>query len=184
MEQAKSIIYASNRMDVPELLKVRDLLVAKYTKTILPDREVGVYPRLVLKLSMSYPERGLCEKYLEAIADNFGVDWLADGEDEKEEIETSDPNEESKLEMLKTLSSPSVSLKTSSASLGSTSPASSSRESFAPPPYSDVKNSSAPLPMDYSKQSQNSTISQQQQTKQNLPDFDEFTRRFEALRKK
>lgn len=172
-------------MDVPELLKVRDLLLAKYTKTILPDREVGVYPRLVLKLSMSYPERGLCEKYLEAIADNFGVDWTGEGSSEGEEDEI-DNVEESKLEMLKSLS-PTNSLSNSSRSNSpapqSASSASSSQETLLlpPPAYADVKSSpAAPLPMDYSKQAQQP----KQQQQQNLPDFDEFTKRFEALRKK
>ena len=196
MEQTKSVIYASNRMDVPELLKVRDLLVAKYTKTILPDREIGVYPRLVLKLSMSYPERELCEKYLEAIADNFGVEWSADNSSEEEEEVDEKANsqesvekaeEDAKLEMLRSLS-PSSSHGNSGSPLPSISPLSSSHESLPPPPsYSDVKSSSAPLPMDYSKQSQHqhqNQHQQQQQSKQNLPDFDEFTRRFEALRKK
>ena len=192
-EQAKSVVYASNRMDVPELVKVRDLLVAKYTKTILPDREVGVYPRLVLKLSMSYPERGLCEKYLEAIADNFGVDWSAeegndddDEEEDGEEVENDIEDEESKLEMLKTLSptnSISIpnSLRSNSPAQSASSSVTSSHETLPPPPaYADVKSSPAPLPMDYSKQAQHP----KQQQNNNLPDFDEFTRRFEALRKK
>lgn len=157
-------------MDVPELLKVRDLLISKYTKSILPDREIGVYPRLVLKLSMSYPERELCEKYLEAIADNFGVDLHVEEDEE----------EATGVDMLKLPANSQLNVNShvnSISSLSSASPVpsiSNSHESLPPPPYSDVK---TPLPMDYSKQ-------QQQQTRQDLPDFDEFTRRFEALRKK
>lgn len=180
-EQAKSVIYASNRMDVPELLKVRDLLVAKYSKTILPDREIGVYPRLVLKLSMSYPERELCEKYLEAIADNFGVDWSIEVTSEEEEAEEEESVEPS-LEVIIRSSTNSNGNLNSVNSVDSISSASSVSSLNEPPPYSDVKISSAPLPMDYSKQQQQQQ--QQHQTKQNLPDFDEFTRRFEALRKK
>ena len=163
-------------MDVPELLKVRDLLLAKYSKTILPDREIGVYPRLVLKLSMSYPERELCEKYLEAIADNFGVDWSIEVTSEEEEEKSVDLVVESKLEIIS--NGNSVDSIPSASSASSTSSVSSLSE---PPPYS-----SAPLPMDYTKQQlqQQQQRQQQQQTKQNLPDFDEFTRRFEALRKK
>ena len=40
----------------------------------MPEREVGVYPNLVVKLSMSNPDRSICEKYLEAIADNAGIE--------------------------------------------------------------------------------------------------------------
>jgi hypothetical protein len=177
-------------LDVPELLKVRDLLVAKYTKTILPDREIGVYPRLVLKLSMSYPERKLCEKYLEAIADNFGVEWSADVDEEEGEGEQEE-EKKGELEIFNEIISKSptnsqgnLNINSCGSSVDSitSSPISSnscSHESLPPPPYSEIK---APLPMDYSKQQQQQQ--QQQQTKQNLPDFDEFTKRFEALRKK
>lgn len=174
LEQAKSIIYASTRMDVPELQKVRDLLIAKYTKSILPDREVGVYPRLVLKLSMSNPERGLCEKYLEAIADNFGVEWRCASEAESENEQEIDGEQHVEKEICDLRNSVSP-----SASSISISPV-SSHESIAnlpPPSYSETVKPPAPLPMDYTKQSQ-------QQQQQSLPDFDEFTRRFEALRKK
>lgn len=156
-------------MDVPELSKVRDLLVEKYTATILPDREIGVYPRLVLKLAMSNPERWLCEKYLEAIADSFGIDWASSEEAEPPGSRTQSLQLQEKekegalLSLLSSASSPN----SSSHSLPSVVP-------DAPKPPAP-----APLPMDYSKQNQ-----QTQQTKQNLPDFDEFTRRFEALRKK
>ena len=158
-------------MDVPELAKVRELLLEKYTNSILPDREVGVYPRLVLKLAMSNPERGLCEKYLEAIADNFGIEWAGSTGDDEEEDGTraratesvhenkSHAREETLLNLLSSTSSHSI---TSSSSTNDTPPV--------------AKPTPAPLPMDYSKQHQT--------TKQNLPDFDEFTRRFEALRKK
>lgn len=170
-------------MDIPELLKVRDLLVSKYTKSILPDREIGVYPRLVLKLSMSYPEKELCEKYLEAIADNFGVDWHVEEDEEAEEAEA----EESKVLDISANSQLNINSRENFiSSLSSASPVSSiasSHESLPPPPYSVFK---TPLPMDYSKQQQQAQQQQPQpqQPKQNLPDFDEFTKRFEALRKK
>lgn len=175
MEQAKSVIYASTRMDVPELAKVRELLVEKYTNSILPDREIGVYPRLVLKLAMSNPERGLCEKYLEAIADNFGIDWESSGDTEDKEREREHEKErekESEKEreeaLLNLLSS------TSSHSLSDNGNANANEQlpSAKSPATSPTSLLSAPLPM------------QQTQKKQNLPDFDEFTRRFEALRKK
>lgn len=156
-------------MDVPELLKVRDLLTAKYTKAIHPDREIGVYPRLVLKLSMSCPERGLCEKYLEAIAENFGIEWKSTEHESENELFIEEINEENLF--IPTVNSSSHSSISSASSIESLTVASS----LPPPPYAETMkpSPSAPLPMDYSKQ--------QQQT---LPDFDEFTRRFEALRKK
>lgn len=169
MEQAKSVIYASTRMDVPELAKVRELLVDKYTSSILPDREIGVYPRLVLKLAMSNPERGLCEKYLEAIADNFGIDWESSGdnEDKEREKESEKEREEALLNLLSSTSSHSLS------DNGNGNEHSQSQlPSTKSPATSPTSLTSAPLPM------------QQTQKKQNLPDFDEFTRRFEALRKK
>ena len=163
-------------MDVPELAKVRELLVDKYTASILPDREIGVYPRLVLKLAMSNPERGLCEKYLEAIADSFGIGW-ASGQDE-DEGGTGLEREEALLSLLSS---------TSSQSLPSVDPPKSDLE-----PQQDAQQpkpqqpTSAPLPMDYSKQQQQQQQQQQRppHPRQTLPDFDEFTRRFEALRKK
>lgn len=169
-------------MDIPELLKVRDLLVSKYTKSILPDREIGVYPRLVLKLSMSYPEKELCEKYLEAIADNFGVDWCVDEDEEAEEVKSLDILKSSANSQLNVNSRGNSISSLSSASPSPVSSIASSHESLPPPPYSDFKTH---LPMDYSKQqSQQQQQPLPQQPKQNLPDFDEFTKRFEALRKK
>jgi len=188
MEQAKSVIYASSRMDVPELAKVRDQLVAKYTKSILPDREIGVYSRLVLKLSMSYPERGLCERYLEAIAENFDIEWSAEisteDEDEDELVNLNDSNEKHRISKLSS-PVPSAESISSHESLNI-----SSLPSPTPPPYTESlkASSSAPLPMDYSKQQkqqqQQQPQSQPKPNNNNLPDFDEFTRRFEALRKK
>lgn len=166
-------------MDVPELSKVRELLVEKYTNVILPDREIGVYSRLVLKLAMSYPERGLCEKYLEAIADSFGIDWASSEEkgdtvtNESLNVNKTQDREEALLSLLSSTSSHSL----------LTTPEPATTETLTKPPTSAVTQTpsipSAPLPMDYSKQ-QNSQFLK----KQSLPDFDEFTRRFEALRKK
>lgn len=176
------MIYASARMDVPELSKVRELLVEKYTASILPDREIGVYPRLVLKLAMSYPERGLCEKYLEAIADSFGIDWASSEEVDGTE---SHGNQEKEREdaLLNLLSSSSASSHSLSSSPEPAAVSPDTPPAKAPP----ATKAQAPLPMDYSKQNQQQPQQHQQQqpqTKQNLPDFDEFTRRFEALRKK
>lgn len=185
MEQAKSVIYASTRMDVPELAKVRELLVEKFTTSILPDREIGVYPRLVLKLAMSCPERGLCEKYLEAIADSFGIDWAASEEAETEgsvnvnlnEKKAQEDREEALLSLLSSTSSHSLSSSIEpSVCVSKPTPATLTKPPTSVPFTTAAQ--SAPLPMDYSKQQQ------QQNKKQPLPDFDEFTRRFEALRKK
>lgn len=183
LEQAKSVIYASARMDVPELSKVRELLVEKYTASILPDREIGVYPRLVLKLAMSYPERGLCEKYLEAIADSFGIDWASSEDvDGTESHGNQEKEREDALLNLLSSSASSHSLSSSPEPAPAVSP--DTPPAKAPP----ATKAPAPLPMDYSKQNQQQQQQQHQplqpQTKQNLPDFDEFTRRFEALRKK
>lgn len=216
-EQAKSIIYASYRIDVPELAKVRDQLIFKFGQQIVPDQEVGVYPRLVLKLSMSNPDRYFCEQYIEAIAASFGIDWegnssigsessslpdLLDSSNEKEELfpHHSDP----RPHIPASLSSYSHTSSLKNSASSEVDPEKSAVDHLSPPPYNALsKGSSAPLPMDYSKQQParpvitttapvitpaTTAVKTQKPptttTSSNIPDFDELTRRFEALRKK
>lgn len=159
MEQAKSVIYASDRLDVPELASIRDLLESKFGKEIIPEKEVGVYPRLVVKLSMSNPDPTICEQYLEAIAANFGIELHPSSASEEEEAEAESQSEASvgeKAPPVEPTPAPkrAPTLTTTTAT-----------------PSTPIKTSH--LPMDYSNQ---------QKTSKGVPDFEELTRRFEELR--
>lgn len=159
MEQAKSVIYASDRLDVPELASIRDLLESKFGKEIIPEKEVGVYPRLVVKLSMSNPDPTICEQYLEAIAANFGIE-LHPSSASEEETEA-----ESQSEGIADEKEPAIE-PTPAAKRAPTVTTTTSSSPSAP-----IKTSH--LPMDYSNQ---------QKTSKGVPDFEELTRRFEELR--
>jgi hypothetical protein len=207
LEQAKSVIYAADRVDVVELTNVADLLYDKFGRGILPVGDAGVYPRLVLKLAMTHPARLLCKQYLEAIAASFDIGWIAS------ETEDSDSALHSNTDVhdAQEDSEPERAAEGQANDMATT--AATTAGSHGPPPsYEEVQprsgaasasktNSSqrpAPsmnlppnhrLPMDYSHQQQSAAASSRQSTANStnsstVPDFDELTRRFEALRSK
>lgn len=76
---AKSLLYASGRIDVPELDRVKEQLEIKLGREFTDvNSELGktnVDPSLVVKLSIRTPDVRLVNKYLLAIAQIFGVPW-------------------------------------------------------------------------------------------------------------
>lgn len=71
----KTIIYATPRVECPELLRVKEQLVARYGKQV--EQTDGVDPRLQVKLSVRNPDPFLVNRYLEMIAASYEVDWKA-----------------------------------------------------------------------------------------------------------
>lgn len=74
-----TLIWASHRVDIPELLLIRKQFVAKYGK-IFEDNamrnEHGMLnDRVVSKLSIEPPPAYLVQSYLEKICEQYGVDW-------------------------------------------------------------------------------------------------------------
>lgn len=66
-----AVLYACNRVDVPELSLVKNDILSKYGK--IEDFDMLVDTRFSLKLSMRQPTEQLVDKYLEIIAESFGI---------------------------------------------------------------------------------------------------------------
>ena len=74
-----TLIWASHRVDIPELLLIRKQFVAKYGKMFEENamrNEHGMLnDRVVSKLSIEPPPAYLVQSYLEKICEQYGVDW-------------------------------------------------------------------------------------------------------------
>jgi Regulator of Vps4 activity in the MVB pathway len=74
-----TLIWASHRVDIPELLLIRKQFVAKYGKIFEENamrNEHGMLnDRVVSKLSIEPPPAYLVQSYLEKICEQYGVDW-------------------------------------------------------------------------------------------------------------
>ncbi|KAJ2401056.1 Vacuolar protein sorting-associated protein ist1, partial [Coemansia sp. RSA 2559] len=94
-EAAASIIYASTRLDVKELVALRELLVAKYGKEAvlraMDGKDANVSPRLLLKLAVQAPSQDLVSSYLKEIAAAYGVAWRPYGDDHSSDAEGGGP---------------------------------------------------------------------------------------------
>ncbi len=78
----KSIIYAAGRIDVPELVKLKDQLISKYGKEWNNLAATGADQRLVVKLAIRNPDNTLVNKYLLAIAESYNIPWAPPAEEE------------------------------------------------------------------------------------------------------
>ena len=74
-----TLIWASHRVDIPELLLIRKQFVAKYGKMFEENamrNEHGMLnDRVVSKLSIEPPPAYLVQSYLEKICEQYSVDW-------------------------------------------------------------------------------------------------------------
>lgn len=74
-----TLIWASNRVDIPEMIIIRKQFKAKYGKKFEQDALANANgicnERVVAKLSFQPPTAFLVQTYLEKIADQFNVDW-------------------------------------------------------------------------------------------------------------
>ena len=74
-----TLIWASTRVDIKELNDVRKQFRSKFGKQFekeaLDDTEGVLNDRIVAKLSVQPPSAYLVQRYLENIAEQFGVDW-------------------------------------------------------------------------------------------------------------
>ncbi|KAJ1948505.1 Vacuolar protein sorting-associated protein ist1, partial [Linderina macrospora] len=84
-----SIAYASSRVDIKELVMIRELLAAKYgaeyIKNAMDNVDGTVSPKLVHKLSVKAPARFLVEMYLKEISNAYNVGWRPEGEESEDE---------------------------------------------------------------------------------------------------
>ncbi|KAJ2960407.1 hypothetical protein NQZ79_g4201 [Umbelopsis isabellina] len=160
------LIWATPRADqVKELAAIRDQLGAKYGKEFLlaamENTNHVVNERLVSKLSIATPETFLVERYLEEIAKAYSVDWKSPNS----QVESDDDGgDNDALEDLKT-----------SLDKEPTDPTTQDEDDFSdskwdlPAPPSNIPGKSSGKPPSSTDQ---------------IPDFDELTRRFEALKRK
>ena len=70
-----SLIYAATRVELPELLTIRDQLLDKYGRKFYETHASAVDPKMIVKLSVKHPEAALVERYIGAIAGSFGVEY-------------------------------------------------------------------------------------------------------------
>ncbi|KAK9459746.1 regulator of Vps4 activity in the MVB pathway-domain-containing protein [Lipomyces oligophaga] len=95
-EAVKSIIYAAGRTDVKELQQVRDMMIMKFGKEFARDAlenpEISVAPRVYKKLSIEPPNAELVTAYLEEISRTYRIPWSGLPEDERLKlIQENDP---------------------------------------------------------------------------------------------
>lgn len=76
----KSVLYAAGRVDVPELLRIKEHLVSKYGRDWAEQAAAGADPRLVFKLGIRNPDNTLVNKYLLAIAEIHSIAWAPEEE--------------------------------------------------------------------------------------------------------
>lgn len=80
IERIKSVIWVTNRVDLPEMIEIKKMLIDKFSKSHL-EKSITidqVDPRIVFKLTNGMTSGGsvdLCHKYMQVIAENFGVEW-------------------------------------------------------------------------------------------------------------
>lgn len=74
-----TLLWASRRVDIPELIEIRKQFKGKYGKTFeenaMENRGSVLNERVVMKLSVDPPAAYLVQTYLEKIAEQFEVDW-------------------------------------------------------------------------------------------------------------
>lgn len=182
MIPTKSLLYAAGRVEVPELDRIREQLLAKLGKDFGDvNSEVGkttVDPSLVVKLSIRSPDVRLVSKYLAAIAQIFGVTWTP-------------PPEESLLnEAIPSPTNASNAPTTWSPPLDPTTSRSPLDEYPPPPSYSTAtgqssepesnQNPASSVPI--SPEGSTSSNSNGNSNNRSIPDFEELNRRFKALK--
>ncbi|KAG2173757.1 hypothetical protein INT43_005177, partial [Umbelopsis isabellina] len=169
------LIWATPRADqVKELAAIRDQLGAKYGKEFLvaamENTNHVVNERLVSKLSIATPETFLVERYLEEIAKAYSVDWKSpNSQVESDNDGDNDALERAEYEhVLQDLKS-SLDKESDDPTTTQDEDEFSDSKWDLPAPPSNVPGKSSGKPPSSTDQ---------------IPDFDELTRRFEALKRK
>ena len=201
-EAVKSIIYAAPRTEIKELHQARALLVEKYGKDFALEAanntDEKVAERVLKKLKVEPPDPELVTMYLKEIARTYGIDWPKGG-NKTEEVDDDD-DEPSGGQAVKNLEKPLTTEELSKATpprdLGPRSPV-----SVAPPkPSTDDLSPriKLPAPPDLKpgakmtgakKQAPGTGINGEagEQKKEvvggKIPDVDELSKRFAALKK-
>ncbi|KAF9967699.1 hypothetical protein BGZ73_000402 [Actinomortierella ambigua] len=188
LEAINTVIYASSRSEVKELLILRDQLAAKYGRDFvnnaLENKDESVNPRIIQKLKVQTPDPYLVNRYLEEIARTFHIQWTADPAMDTQLIgsmdgEFLDPlpshqqqQQQQQHQQREDVPSQSFDLLSDLSSAPSLPPAStrssSSTNVATPPTFAPAVKKDVPKAAD----------------EESLPDLDALTRRFEALKKR
>ena len=202
-EAVKSIIYAAPRTEIKELHQARALLVEKYGKDFgleaANNTDGKVAERVLKKLRVEPPDQELVTLYLKEIARTYGIDWPK-GANKPEEPDDNDDDEPSDGQAVKNLEGPLTTEELSRATpprdLGPRSPV-----SVAPPkPSTDDLSPRIKLPappdlkpgakMTGAKKQTPGTALNDESAEQKkgvvggkIPDVDELSKRFAALKK-
>ncbi|OZJ02485.1 hypothetical protein BZG36_04361 [Bifiguratus adelaidae] len=190
-EAVNTIIYAAPRAEqVKELTAVRDQLVSKYGKDFtlaaMDNVDGVVNPRIVSKLRVETPDAFLVDCYLEEIAKTYHVKWRANGEAD-EDLASDDGADGGIGEQEADISEKPI----KAALLAE--PASLQPASPTPPPTKSQESMDLPsIPADKPRRKSRPAGSvppppgslDSTNDKEPLPDFDELTKRFEALKKR
>lgn len=190
IERIKSVIWASNRVDIPEMIDIKKMLIDKFSKSNL-DKSITidqVDPRLVFKLTSGGTSGSLelCNKYMQVIAENFGVEWNP----------ISISMQSSSMSMMQ--SAQTLPLPTSLSSSPSSMPIIATEDGgmVAPPAYNIVSNPQSFYPTfpNYNASNNtgnvnanvnaNSNSNSSNNANVNIGAFDDITKRFEKLRQK
>ncbi len=79
LEAVMTMIYAAPRLEVKELMNVRDALVQRFGKDLaqcaMENKSESVNSRIVHKLSVQAPDPFLVEQYLRIIAKSYNIEW-------------------------------------------------------------------------------------------------------------
>ncbi|KAK9766496.1 Vacuolar protein sorting-associated protein ist1 [Basidiobolus ranarum] len=185
IEAVHTIIYAGMRIsEVKEFLAIRDQFAAKYGRefvvSALDNRDNTVNPRIIHKLQVHTPEPFLVNQYLSDIAKAYNVNWKPD-----DESLTSDmiSNSEDLLQDVPALSSTQVNKSPiSDVPQGSNSQENDKAEELGT--HHDFPQTPVDNPKSSSTSSSNSGGPKSANDNSGLPDLDELTRRFEALKKR
>lgn len=159
----KSIIYAAGRVEVPELLRIKDQLLSKYGKDWEGLAQAGADQRLVVKMGIRNPDGVLINRYLTAIAESYGIPWAPVPEEDLLHLDMESPIQPAQHNNVGGQSAaPPV-------------------YSQPPPPYSPATGVRNDGPVYTSAPP---TPSPPPPAQDGVTDFDELARRFEALKGK
>ncbi|KAJ2077725.1 Vacuolar protein sorting-associated protein ist1 [Coemansia sp. RSA 988] len=80
-EAVSSVIYASTRIDVKELTRIRDMLAGRYGKDVvnnaMDNKDNSVNAKLLQKLSVEPPPENLVQMYLKEVAAAYHIRWVS-----------------------------------------------------------------------------------------------------------
>ncbi|KAL1921774.1 uncharacterized protein VTP21DRAFT_10416 [Calcarisporiella thermophila] len=195
-EAVSTIIYAAPRSEAKELNMVRDQLVSKFGREFslaaMENLNDCVNHKIIAKLRIDVPDPTLVDRYLEEIAKSYNVKWRptnsvdADSDDDNGGLQEL----EAELEASNSIKQPvllpgGVNVDNNSQMRqhvnfpGTPSAPPERRAALGPPPGLPI------LPVNQSgNQDKKLAASSSSRKDDELPDFDELSRRFEALKKR